>query len=265
MLSISFTSLHTGSIPILSSFLFFLLLFSFSPIFLLIFLLFLALSSHLSPPYQPTTIAAAENHHKSVTFTIISPPPLDDILISEKLGGGTDLTTSFVDIGHFEAVKREIVKGKTKVLYFETMSNPVLTVANVQELCRIAHDKGVMVVVDNTFASMVVSPARLGADVVVHSISKFICGGADIIAGVALTEKWAEKCKDKGIGFYSMHPGWAETPGVSKSSPSFSNSYRENLEQVNKEPIQLYGWLYSLIISILKKKADNLIILFSEM
>ncbi|KAA8526091.1 hypothetical protein F0562_007809 [Nyssa sinensis] len=47
----------------------------------------------------------------------------------------------------------------------------------------IAHDKGVKVVVDNTFAPMVLSPARLGADVVVHSISKYISGGADVIAG----------------------------------------------------------------------------------
>lgn len=41
---------------------------------------------------------------------------------------------------------------------------------------------------------------------------------------VALTEKWAETYKEKGIGFYSMHPGWAETPGVAKSLPGFSKS-----------------------------------------
>lgn len=41
---------------------------------------------------------------------------------------------------------------------------------------------------------------------------------------VALTEKWAETNKEKGIGFYSMHPGWAETPGVVKSLPDFSKS-----------------------------------------
>ncbi|XP_073052114.1 methionine gamma-lyase-like [Primulina eburnea] len=94
-----------------------------------------------------------------------------------------NITTTFVDVRDLEMVKREIVEGITKVLYFESMSNPTLTVANVPELCRIAHDKGVTVVVDNTFAPMVMSPARLGADVVVHSISKYISGGADIIAG----------------------------------------------------------------------------------
>ncbi|PIN07236.1 Cystathionine beta-lyase/cystathionine gamma-synthase [Handroanthus impetiginosus] len=104
-------------------------------------------------------------------------------LLTHFLPRACNITTSFVDIRDHEKVKMAIVEGKTKVLYFETMSNPVLTVANVPELCRIAHDKGVTVVVDNTFAPMVVSPARLGADVVVHSVSKYISGGADIIAG----------------------------------------------------------------------------------
>lgn len=120
------------------------------------------------------------------------------IVASRTLYGGThallshffpracNITTSFVDIRDHEMVKREIVEGRTKVLYFEAISNPVLTVANIPELCRIAHDKGVTVVVDNTFAPMVLSPARLGADVVIHSISKYISGGADIIAGPSL-------------------------------------------------------------------------------
>ncbi|KAK4421460.1 Methionine gamma-lyase [Sesamum alatum] len=119
----------------------------------------------------------------------------DHVVAARTLYGGThallthflpracNITTSFVDIRDLEMVKREIVEGRTKVLYFEAMSNPTLTVANVPELCRIAHEKGVKVVVDNTFAPMVVSPARLGADVVIHSISKYISGGADIIAG----------------------------------------------------------------------------------
>ncbi|XP_057966787.1 methionine gamma-lyase [Malania oleifera] len=117
------------------------------------------------------------------------------VVASQALYGGTHallthflpracgITTSFVNVTNLEAVRAAIVEGKTQVLYFETMANPSLTVADVPELCRIAHDKGVKVVVDNTFAPMVLSPARLGADVVVHSISKYISGGADIIAG----------------------------------------------------------------------------------
>lgn len=104
-------------------------------------------------------------------------------LLSHFMPRACNITTTFVDIKNSLAVKEAIVEGRTKVLYFEAVSNPTLTVANVPELSRIAHDEGVTVMVDNTFAPMVLSPARLGADVVVHSISKFISGGADIIAG----------------------------------------------------------------------------------
>ncbi|XP_009796885.1 methionine gamma-lyase [Nicotiana tabacum] len=104
-------------------------------------------------------------------------------LLTHFLPRACNITTSFVDIRDLQMVKEAIVEGRTKVLYFESMSNPTLTVANVPELSRIAHEKGVTVVVDNTFAPMVLSPAKLGADVVVHSISKYISGGADIIAG----------------------------------------------------------------------------------
>ncbi|KMT12470.1 hypothetical protein BVRB_5g103990 [Beta vulgaris subsp. vulgaris] len=117
------------------------------------------------------------------------------IVASQTLYGGTHallthflpracgITTSFVDICDHAAIKAAIVQGRTKVVYFESVSNPTLTVADIPEVCRIAHDMGVVVVVDNTFAPVVISPARLGADVVVHSISKYISGGADVIAG----------------------------------------------------------------------------------
>ncbi|XP_030468522.2 methionine gamma-lyase-like [Syzygium oleosum] len=104
-------------------------------------------------------------------------------LLTHFLPRACNIATSLVDIRDHAAVEAAMVRGRTKVLYFESMSNPTLTVADIPELCRLAHDKGVTVVVDNTFAPMVLSPARLGADVVVHSISKYISGGADIIAG----------------------------------------------------------------------------------
>lgn len=125
-----------------------------------------------------------------------------NIVASRTLYGGThallthflpracNITTTFVDIGDLSAVENAIVEGKTKVLYCEAISNPTLTVANIPELSRFAHDKGVKVVVDNTFAPVVLSPARLGADVVVHSITKFISGGADIIAGAVCGPAW---------------------------------------------------------------------------
>lgn len=120
------------------------------------------------------------------------------IVASSTLYGGThalmsnffpskcNITTTFVEINDLDAVENAIVEGKTTVLYFESMANPSLKVANIPALARIGHKKGLTVVVDNTFSPMVLSPARLGADVVIHSVSKFISGGADIIAGFSL-------------------------------------------------------------------------------
>ncbi|XP_038875936.1 methionine gamma-lyase-like [Benincasa hispida] len=110
-------------------------------------------------------------------------------LLSHFLPRVCNITTTFVDVKDHEMVRDAMVEGKTKVLYFETVANPTLTVANVPELSRMAHEKGVTVVVDNTFSPMIISPARLGADVVVHSCSKFISGGADIIAGAVCGSK----------------------------------------------------------------------------
>lgn len=132
----------------------------------------------------------------------------DHIVASRSLYGGThallthflprtcNITTTFVDLDDLDMVESAIIKGKTKVLYFESIANPTLTVANIPELARVGHDKGVTVVVDNTFAPMVLSPARLGADVVIHSISKFISGGADIIAG-------KDTCRTKASSIYT--------------------------------------------------------------
>jgi methionine-gamma-lyase len=118
----------------------------------------------------------------------------DHIVASNRLYGGShcylarflprssNITTTFVDITDHHAVKAAI-KPSTKVLYFESVSNPQLCVANIPVLADIAHEQGVTVVVDNTFAPIILSPARHGADVVVHSMTKFISGSSDIIAG----------------------------------------------------------------------------------
>jgi len=118
----------------------------------------------------------------------------DHVVASRCLYGGTHallahflpracgVSTSFVDIHRLDEVKNAITPS-TKVLYFESVSNPTLAVADIPSLSAIAHEKNVKVVVDNTFSPMIISPARLGADVVIHSISKYISGGADVIAG----------------------------------------------------------------------------------
>ncbi|KAM0882739.1 hypothetical protein ACQ4PT_032111 [Festuca glaucescens] len=104
-------------------------------------------------------------------------------LLSRFLPRTSGVSTTFVDADDEAAVRAALRPGETKVVYVETMSNPTLAVADIPMLARLEHEAGAKLVVDNTFTPLVVSPARLGADVVVHNVSKFISGGADIIAG----------------------------------------------------------------------------------
>jgi len=124
----------------------------------------------------------------------------DHIVASETLYGGTyalfnnflpersGTTTTFVDADDLGAVERAFTP-RTRVLYVETIANPTLVVADLPKLARIAHAHGAALVVDNTFSPLIVTPVRHGADVVVHSLTKFVSGSSDIIAGVVCGSK----------------------------------------------------------------------------
>lgn len=71
----------------------------------------------------------------------------------------------------------------TKVIYTESVTNPLLQVSDIPELAKIAHENGAKLMVDNTFTPMIFSPAELGADLVVYSMTKFINGKNDCVAG----------------------------------------------------------------------------------
>lgn len=104
-------------------------------------------------------------------------------LLKNFLPEKCNVETTFVDITNFEEVDSAIIEGQTTVLYFETVSNPALVVADTLKLSTIAHKKNVQVVVDNTFAPMILTPAKYGADIVVHSLTKYVSGGSDVLAG----------------------------------------------------------------------------------
>lgn len=91
---------------------------------------------------------------------------------------------SFVDITDLDAVKKAI-KPNTRVVYLETPANPTLKISDIESISRIAHEMGdITVVVDNTFCSPYIQkPLSLGADVVVHSATKYLNGHGDVIAG----------------------------------------------------------------------------------
>ena len=95
---------------------------------------------------------------------------------------------SYIDTSNVENIKAAI-KPNTKVLYLETPANPTIELTDIKAAVEIAHAHGIIVVVDNTFSSPYLQkPLDLGADVVFHSITKFINGHADIVGGVIVTK-----------------------------------------------------------------------------
>ena len=117
----------------------------------------------------------------------------DHIVASVTTYGGTfaflknyiprfGVEVSFVNTSDLEAVKKAM-RPTTKVVYTETVSNPLLQVADIASLKTIAHNAGAKLIVDNTFTPMIVSPYKLGADVVVYSLTKFVNGKNDCVAG----------------------------------------------------------------------------------
>ncbi|QNK77947.1 aminotransferase class I/II-fold pyridoxal phosphate-dependent enzyme [Winogradskyella undariae] len=93
------------------------------------------------------------------------------------------INTTFVDITQLDVVEAAITP-KTKVLYCESVSNPLLEVADIKGLTELAKKYDLKLVVDNTFSPLSISPIILGADVVIHSLTKFINGSSDTVGGV---------------------------------------------------------------------------------
>ena len=93
-----------------------------------------------------------------------------------------NISVSFVDISDLNEVQKAI-RPNTKLIYTETVTNPLLQVSDISALAAIAKEYGILLMVDNTFSPMIMSPARLGADIVVYSLTKFINGKNDCVAG----------------------------------------------------------------------------------
>ena len=118
----------------------------------------------------------------------------DHIVSSNTIYGGTHallrdlfpergITTTFVDPADTASFEKAVLTN-TRVIYAETIGNPTLKVTDIPSLSKLAQKRGLTLVIDNTFMPMVVTPAKLGADIVISSMTKFINGASDVIAGV---------------------------------------------------------------------------------
>ncbi|HLA64149.1 MAG TPA: aminotransferase class I/II-fold pyridoxal phosphate-dependent enzyme, partial [Rhodothermales bacterium] len=134
--------------------------------------------------------------------------PGDHVVATDDLYGGTyrlmrqvfepfGIGFTFIDLADLDAVAAAFTP-ETKLLWVETPTNPLLKVFDVAALSDLAHDRGAAVAVDNTFASPYLQqPLALGADLAVHSTTKYIGGHSDVVGGAVMTsdDAWAEKLR----------------------------------------------------------------------
>jgi cystathionine beta-lyase len=121
--------------------------------------------------------------------------PGDEVVSTNDLYGGSyriftkifanyGIVFKFVDMSDIDAVKAA-VNEKTKMVWVETPTNPLLRIIDIEAMCQIGHSVGAIVVVDNTFSSPYLqNPSNFGADVVMHSATKYINGHSDVVMGV---------------------------------------------------------------------------------
>ena len=132
--------------------------------------------------------------------------PGDHVLLSDDVYGGTyrllskvlepwGLSFSTTDLNDPDAV-RGALRPQTRIVWFETPSNPLLKIVDIEAVATAAHEAGARVVVDNTFATPALQrPLELGADAVMHSVTKYISGHSDLIGGAVVTSdpEWIER------------------------------------------------------------------------
>ncbi|MBK5212482.1 MAG: aminotransferase class I/II-fold pyridoxal phosphate-dependent enzyme [Flavobacteriaceae bacterium] len=135
----------------------------------------------------------------------------DHIVSSRTIYGGTyaflknfaprlNIETSFVDITNLKQVESSITEN-TKIIYCESVSNPLLEIADIEALSKIAKKYGLQLLVDNTFSPLSISPAEMGANIVLHSLTKFINGSSDTMGGVTCgTQEFIDSLRNVNDG-----------------------------------------------------------------
>ncbi|GAA1664974.1 cystathionine gamma-synthase [Microbacterium lacus] len=147
--------------------------------------------------------------------------PGDDVLLSDDVYGGTyrliarilgpwGVGLRVVDMTDLSQVAAALEEKPAKVLWVETPSNPLLRITDIAGLAKLGRDAGALVVVDNTFASPALQqPLRLGADVVVHSATKYLGGHSDVVGGALVMN---DDALAESVGFLQFAAGAVSGP-----------------------------------------------------
>ncbi|HEX3030691.1 MAG TPA: PLP-dependent aspartate aminotransferase family protein [Bacillota bacterium] len=189
----------------------------------------------------------------ALTAILLLFKPGDHLVVTEDLYGGTyrmleavfgdlGITATFVDTTDLEQV-RGALRDNTRAILVETPTNPLLKVADVEALVALAREQGLLTIVDNTFLTpIILRPLELGADIVVHSGTKYLGGHNDLLAGVVVAR---EEALCERIGFLQNSLGavlgafdsWLLIRGL--------KTLALRMERQQANALQLASWLQS--------------------
>lgn len=177
--------------------------------------------------------------------------PQDHIIATDDLYGGSTrilmniankngIKISFVDTDNIENIKK-VLRKETKLIFIETPTNPMMKVSDIKEISEFAHKNNCLLAVDNTFLTPYFQkPLDLGADIVIHSGTKYLAGHNDTLAGFLVTN--CQKCSEKlryiikttGAGL-SPFDSWLVLRGI--------KTLHIRMEQHQKNAIEIVKWL----------------------
>ncbi len=178
----------------------------------------------------------SQNDHAVCTESLYGPSRM--VLETEYPRFG--ISATFVDTADVAKVEQAITK-HTKLVYLETPANPTLKLADVEAISAIAHAAGAVVCVDNTFASPVLqNPLLQGADIVLHSMTKFINGHTDVVAGVVVAKEPGMYARLRKVhvnlgGTMDPHQAWLVLRGV--------KTLGLRMEKAQENALRLARWL----------------------
>ncbi|MFJ2468140.1 cystathionine gamma-synthase [Glutamicibacter sp. NPDC087583] len=178
--------------------------------------------------------------------------PGDHIVLGNDAYGGTfrlidrvlgdwGIGNTPVNMADEAALAAAIEKNKAKLVWVETPSNPMMTITDIAKVAEIAHAAGALLVVDNTFASpFLQQPLTLGADIVVHSTTKYIGGHSDVVGGAVIVKdaQLAEK-----IGFIQFAVGAVSGPMDAFLTTRGLKTLGVRMRAHSENAAQVAGWL----------------------
>ena len=155
----------------------------------------------------------------------------DEIIAANTLYGGTynffsntikdfGITTKFFDTDNPEEIK-SLVTSKTRAVFIETIGNPNANIADIEEIAKIAHENGLPLIVDNTFAPYITKPIDFGADIVVYSATKYLEGHGTTIAGVIVDAGKFDWTSERFPSFNTPDPGYHGLKYSDLGQPAF--------------------------------------------